>query len=313
MARLVSVVVLASLCVGSTACKQAKGIDVDPRQLVPADADAVIGFRLEPVRSSPVGAAIGSAMRTDRDLSAVMDAAVECKVALETLGGFVAGKIDGESFFGVIEAPGIGDQDIVKCIETEARERTGEATGLYLFETRGDVSVTPQEGGGYLIILNKDAIAVVDRTWEDAVFAAIEDPAKRSTDTPFAKAIAEIDAKSHLWLAAGVSEAAAAELGDFAGGEGLRTVTASFDLSQGIGVVTRLGFTDAEKAASFRAALPDVAKVIAPSLGDVGLPTTLLDSLKVAGEGPVVAAELQIPADAAPGIVTTLATLAVAP
>lgn len=313
MSRLVSVVVLASLCVGPVACKKPKGVDVDPRQLIPADADAVIGFRLDPVRSSPLGAAIGGAMRTDRDLSAVMDAAVECKVALEPLGGFVAGKIDGESFLGVIEAPGIGDEDLVKCIETEARERTGEKTGFFLFETRGDVSVTPQEGGGYLIILNKDAIAVVDRTWEDAVFAAIAEPSKRNTETALAKALAELDAKTHLWIAALVSETAAAELGDFEGGEGLRTVTASVDLSQGIGLATRLGFTDAEKAGAFRTTLPEAAKAIAPSLGEVGLPTNLLDALKVAGEGPVVTADLQISADAAPGIVSTVAMLAAAP
>lgn len=305
--------VLASLGLLTVACKPPKGTDVDPKQLIPAKANAVFGFRVDPLRSSPVGTAIGAAMRQDGDVSAMMDAATKCNVSLEPLRGFVAGEVDGDEFFGVIESPGIGDEDLMRCIEDEGSKSSGDKAGLVMFETRGDVRITPQEGGGYLVILNKDAVAVVDRAWEDAVFAAIEQPSARNTDTTLAKALAEVDPDAHLWATASISESDVADMTDVPGADALRSVAMSLDVSKGIGMDVKLGFTEADKASSFRTALPTLAQELAPSLGEVGLPTDLLASLKVAGEGTVVSAALQIPDEAVPGLVATIATLMATP
>jgi hypothetical protein len=87
----------------------------------------------------------------------------------------------------------------------------------------------------------------------------------------------------------------------------------SLDLSQGIGIDARLGFSDADEAGSFRTAMPKLAQELGPALGEVGLPTDLLASLKVAGEGTVVDAELQIASDAVPGVVGTVSALMAEP
>jgi len=308
-----SVAILASLCLAPVACKQAKGVDVDPKLLIPAQASLAVGFRLDPLRNSPVGTTVGIAMRQDPEIAVMMDAAIKCNVSLEPLHGFVAGTTDGDEFVGVIESPGIGDTDLVQCIEDEGRALSGGGKGMLLFETRGDVRITPQEGGGYLVILNKDAIVVVDRIWQDTVFAAIEQPSTRSSDTVPAKAIAEVDPKAHAWAAAAVHPEDVADMTDVPGAAALRSVAMSLDLSQGIGVDAKLGFTDAEQAGSFRTAVPTLAQVFAPSLGEVGLPTDLLASLKVAGEGTVVSASLQIPNETVPGLMGTVATLMAAP
>jgi hypothetical protein len=315
MARLApSILLLTSLCLGPSGCKQAKGIDIDAKQLIPAEANVAFGFQLDPVRKSPLAPALAGAMRGDRDFSAVMDAAGTCNVSLEPLHGFFAGKLESEDkYFAVIESPGLGDEDIVRCIEEKSTEITGGKKGLILFETRGDVRITPQEGGGYLIILNKDAIAVVDRAWEDAVFAAIEQPAARNTDTALTKALAGVDPSSHIWIAAPIAEADVADMGDVPGADALRSVAMSLDLSAGIGLDVNLGFADAEKAGVFRTAMPTLAEEIAPALGEAGLPTDLLASLKVAGEGSMVNAKLQIASEAIPGLVGTMTALMAQP
>ncbi|MCX4240422.1 hypothetical protein [Paraliomyxa miuraensis] len=306
-----SVPLLSLLCLAPLGCKEAKGTDVDPRLLVPGDADVVMGFSLDPVRQSPLGPMLGTAMRSDHDMSSAMDATSKCVTDLSALRGFVATQMDADDkIFGVVQSPGIGDESVVRCIEDAMREADGEKGGIILFETRGDVRITPQEGGGYLIILNKDAIAMVDGPWEDKVFAAIEQPASRNSDSPLAKAMAGMDAGAHLWVAATLDESDVADLGDVPGATAIRSVVAALDLASGIGIDVDLGFTDAEQAGAFEEALPAMMEEIGPSLPEAGLPADLLEGLKIEGEGTVVSTKLQIAGDAVPGVLTTMMALA---
>lgn len=305
-----STLCLSLLCLAPLACKEAKGTDVDPKLLVPADADIVMGFVLDPVQKSPIGPMLGTAMRSDNEVAAGMDAAAKCVTDLGSLRGFIAGQMDGDDkFLGVVHSPGIGDESVVRCIEDEMRKLEGGKDGIIMFETRGDVRITPQEGGGYLIILNKDAIAVVDKPWEDAVFAAIEQPAARNTDSALAKAVAGVDPEAHLWVTAMLDESDVADMGEVPGATAIRSVAAALDLGSGIGIDVDLGLTDSSKAGELRAALPAMMEEVAPSLPELGLPADLLKGLKIEGEGAVVSAKLQIPGDAVPGLLATMMAL----
>lgn len=306
MSRLVPLALSCSLLLVPIGCKQAKGVEMDTKLLIPADADVAFGFQLDVVRSSPVGPAIAGAMRGDSDISAMMDAAPKCNLSLEGMHGFFAGKLESDDeFLAVVEAPGIGDEDIVKCVEDETRKATGGKDGILLFSTRGDVRTTPQEGGGYLIILNKNTIVVVGRPWEDAVFAAIEQPTASKAETTLTKAIGGVDPSAHLWVSAVIAEADVADL-EIPGSAAIRWVAVSLNLASGLGIDTNLGFTAAEEAATFRTAMPELVEELGPAIGEVGLPEDLLASLKIGGEGSTVNAKLEIASDVVPAVVAMM-------
>lgn len=312
MSRLVPAVLLSSLCFAHFGCKQAKGVEMDAKQLIPADAEIAFGFELDPVRKSPLASALSVAMRSDADLSAMMDAVPKCDINVEAMHVFFAGKMDtDDEFVAVVEAPGIGDEDIVKCAENEIRKVTGGKDGILLFSTRGDVRTTPQEGGGYLIILNKNTLVIVGRSWEDAVFAAIESPTVKP-ESALHKAIAGADTSAHMWGVATIAEADVADL-EIPGSAGIRSLAMSLNLATGLGVDVSFGFVDAEKADEFRTAMPAVAEELTPALAEVGLPADLLASLKVAGEGTTVSAKLQIASEALPGLVMTVGAIMAEP
>ncbi|MBC8069333.1 MAG: hypothetical protein IAG13_13440 [Deltaproteobacteria bacterium] len=298
--------VLATLC----ACKEPKGVEVDARHLVPAEADAVFGFELAPLRDSPIGPLIHTAMQGDADMRGMLASIPDCDVDLANMRGLMATVVDAnDKFVAVIESPNIGDEGTVRCIEKGFAKATGGPSGILLFETKGDVRVTPQQDGGYLVVLNKNAIAIMDKSWEDVVFAAIADPATRNTTTPLAKALAQVDAKTDAWFAVALPDEARAGMTDIEGADGITVVRASADLSSGMKLDVGLSTRDAPNAKVLEGSLTKLITELKPGLAGVGLPATLLDTLTVKANDADVAASLAVDEGALPGVIATLAPL----
>ncbi len=293
------------------ACKQPKGVDIEPLQLVPKDATVVASFTLDPIRKSPVGDALGPALRSDADLGAMMTSVAACDVNLEKMHGVFATQLeDDDRFMAVVQTPGIGDEDVVRCMEKELGKITGDSPGIILFETRGDIRVTPQEGGGYLIILNKDAIAVVDKPWEDAVFSAIESADARNTDSVIAKAARDVPEGTDFWVAVELGDSERADLAEVPGMSGMSAGLVSADLSDGLSVQTQFDFSSDGDASVFREALGPLLEEAKPALQESGFPAASLEGIEIGGEKSRVTTTLAVAKDGLPKLITTLEALA---
>ena len=164
---------------------------------------------------------LAAAAQTDPDLASLVTAVPKCSVDLEHLRGSFAGfSSDGDEdrLVGVIESPGIGTNAVVECIEKEGRAAAGKsAVGLLRFEDRGDVRVVPQEGGGHVILLNKNALVFVGEDLSAEVLGAIASPERRNTTSSLVRATASIDPEADAWFAYALSDADRAEAGDIGG------------------------------------------------------------------------------------------------
>lgn len=302
---------LLTLALTLGACTETKGVEVDARHLVPAEASVVFGFELEPLKNSPIGPALASAMQSDPDMKAMLAAVPNCQVDLVNMRGVIAASMEtDDKFMAVVESPGIGTEDNVRCLDTEIAKATGKVRpGILAFETKGDVRMTPQEDGGYLVILNKNAIVMMDRSWESAVLSAIEKAESRNTTTPLAKATQALDPTLDLWFALSLSDSDRAGMVDIKGAEGVQVVTATADLASGMKLDVALDTKDAANAKTLEATLTEMLAAAKPGLADLGLPATLLDTLKISTTEARVNAKLDIAKDAMPGLMTAMAPL----
>jgi hypothetical protein len=297
------------------ACTETKGLEVDGRLLIPADATVVFGFELEPLKNSPLGPMLHTAMQSDPDMKGMLASVPNCNLDLANLRAVFATVTDADDkFMAVVESPGIGTEDNVRCLEKELAKATGKKQdGILMFETKGDVRITPQEDGGYVVILNKNAIAMMDRSWENAVFAAIEKAESRNTTTPLAKAAQAVDPTTDLWFAMALSDSDRAGMGDIEGADGVQVVTATSDLGSGMKLDVALDTKDAANAKTLETSLTELLAIAKPGLADLGLPATLLDTLKLSTAEARVTAKLDIAKDAMPGVMTAMGPLFAAP
>lgn len=286
-----------------------KGVEVAAIDLVPAGADMVIGMTLAPVRGSALSAPLWGAMQSDPDIAGIARAMETCDVALDNLTAMLASTVEGAELLIVMEAPGIGNEDKMKCVEKEGTP-AGEDPGVLRFETHGDIRRAPQEGGGWLIILNKNAIAVVDTTWEVEVFNRIANESARAKDGPLAGVLGRVDPKQHLWAALTFSEAERADFGDLNGADGLTDILVNVDLSTGMAVTANMGFDKAANASSFTEAFPPLLTMSKGELVAIGLPPEAVDSVKLNAEGPSVRAVMTVSAEELPGLISLIVSLA---
>ncbi|MCR9165580.1 MAG: hypothetical protein ACE37F_00210 [Nannocystaceae bacterium] len=291
------------------ACKTAKGVDIEASALVPKDASLVVGFELDALGKSPLGGTLASSMAEDPETKALFDGFENCEVDLEHLEALVAGSFTSETYMAVIESPGLGEESVVRCIEREIGKATGESSGIIMFETKGDVRITPQEGGGHLIILNKNAIVIADAPWDDEVLAAIENAEKRNTDGPMATMMKEAGSDTDVWMAASIGSMERAEFSDVPGSATLETVLMKIGLGDGVTLDASFGFTAESDAEQFRTAVPALVGMAKPELPGAGLPADLLDTLEFGGEGNSVTASWSVKPDALAGLATTLGAM----
>lgn len=304
----IAIAALALLAV-APACKTAKGVEVEASALVPEGASLVVGFELSALRKSPLGTVLAGSLAQDPDTKALFDGFESCDVDLDHLRALVAGSFTSDTYMAVIESPGLGEESVVRCIETEIGKATGESSGIIMFETKGDVRITPQEGGGHLIILNKNAIVIADAPWDDEVLAAIESIDKRNTEGTMAGLMKDAGRGSDVWMAATVGPTERSEFADIPGSGTLDSVLMKFGLGDGVKLDASFAFSAESDAGEFRTAVPALIDMAKPELPNAGMPADLLDSLEFGGEGNSVTASWSVKADALPGLVAAMAAM----
>lgn len=287
-------------------CKEPPGVEVDPRQLIPDNAAFVVGFEVDPIAKSPLAGPLQGVMADDPDTKGLISAVSNCEIDSSSLRVTVAATADETAFMAALEAPGVGTKSVVRCLEKEFGEASGESTGLILFETKGKVAVTPQEGGGYVIILNKHALVVVEKAWENQVFAAIESASNRNTEGTLAKAVAEIPKTTDAWILYEPSESDRADLGDIPGLERVTMLSATADFSDGIQLDMGFEFPDTDAAGTFAETASSVLDEAKPELEGMSLPANLLDSATPKIEESTVTSRVTVTNDAIPALLLAL-------
>jgi len=276
-----------------------KGVEIDALDLVPTQANLVAGFHVDPIKASPMGGPIYTAMAADPDMGAVVTGFEECEIETANLTGVLAMDIESEDMVGIIEAPGIGSEKKMKCLEREAAKADGEFSGLMIFETHGSVRRVAQEGGGWLVILNPNAVAFVEGRFEDELFARIENPDQRTRPPALAAALDRVDHTHDIWGAFVIDEAFRADLADFEGSEKATDIGVALDFDAGLGMEVRVGFPD--DATAQRDAFEGAAKlVLEMTKGEIlaaGVPEATVESLKIAKSDDAVSLTGQVPAD----------------
>lgn len=305
--------VLALLVLAPLGCKEMKGVEVAARELFPAEATVAFGFDLAPLKSSPVGPMIAAAAQADPDLASLVTAVPKCPVDLEHLRGSIAvspADDDDDRIVGVIESPDIGTNAVVECIEREGRVAAGEsAVGLLRFEDRGDVRIVPQEGGGHVILLNRNALVFVGEAWSADVLAAIASPDRRNTTSSLFRATAGIDPEADVWFAYAMSDADRAEAGDIDGAATLDSLTGAAHLPGDVQLELVMNNREAAGATALAAAVKTTLDEVKPMLAASGLPATLLDTVTITVDDVRTTGKLTIAKDVVPALLTTMAPM----
>ncbi|MBL9107007.1 MAG: hypothetical protein JNL82_39265 [Myxococcales bacterium] len=291
------------------ACAEPKGVDVDPRALIPAGADVVFSFEVEAVKNSSFGPLLYAAALGNEDMRNAVTSLPSCPIDIKNMRVTFAGVMESteERFMGVLESPGIGTQDNIKCLEREQAKVAGRpAPGWLMFSTRGDVSTLAQEGGGKLVILNKNTVVFMTAAWEEPVFAAIEQVDQRKKDTPLARAAAAIDAGTDAYLVVTLGDAHRAAMPELAGFDAADSVAVTGDLSAGIKLDLDIVTRTAAKAEELRGGIDGVVTGLKEGLEPMGLPKDLLDGTTTTAKDTHVNTKLTLGADALPKLIGAL-------
>lgn len=293
------------------ACSEPKGVEIDVRQLIPAEAEFVFGGEVAPVRASPLAALLLQAASADTALKTMLDVVPKCPVDLDHLRLTFAGMLtDDTRFLGVLEGPGIGDKDTVRCMEKEFARATGRAVPVLIpFTTRGDVSTLPQQGGGNVVILNRDALVTTSAPWDAAVFAAIEQPAARTRATTTAVTVQKIAPQTDAWFVVSLTDAHRAEMTMVAGFDAVTALSVTGDLADGLDLAVTADVTSPAKAAELKAAVDEMLANLKDQELPPGLPANLFDMLTVSSTDTSATLTFDIPASAVPSVLTSLLPL----
>lgn len=273
------------------------GVEVHAVDLLPSDAQIAIGGNVEQVVDSPLGGILRAAVAAEPDLGKLVDAARECELAPDTRVTFAASLDSEEDFVLVAEAPRIGEWTRVQCVERAAQRENTEVRLIY--RDRGPIRTVPQRGGGSVMILNKNAVAVVTSPFEAEVLERAQ-RAQARPPTELGKVIAGVDDDAHMWIAATIDAATAARLDeDVDGATALRAVAVSVVFTgQGAeaaaGSHFRLGFENAASAAAFAEELDSIRPGLAVALGETDLGERIAEAMSIEADGSFVDVRVRI-------------------
>jgi hypothetical protein len=183
----------------------------------------------------------------------------------------------------------------------------GKPTGILAFKTRGDVRTLAQQGGGVLVILNKNTVATASAAWEPALYDAIEKPEARDRSSVMSQAVQRIDPATDMWLALTVTDAHRADMADMQGFDGAVLVSATGDLSAGLKVALSIDTTSAAKAAELKTTIDETLAGMKGQELPPGVPANLLGGVTTTTSDARMTVQLALPAD---GLATTLMAMA---
>lgn len=256
-------------------------------KLVPDGANLLVVFDAKSVFSSPL-MKDNMGMLEKSEAGEMFTAANGCKVGPETWQKAVlGGDTDGSNSIVVVgKATGLGKKETLECISKKVNEKEGSEKWK-VEEADGKVVVTIDGGDVKGFSGGDDIFVIAGKDYTESVQALIGGNGKSAVDGSLKDAVAAADPGKHVYFA-GVAK------GQMAAGPtaGLKHFHGSIDFSSGLAINASLDFGDEGKAKTTADMFSKQFEGLKGMATGMGVPKTILDSVKIEAKGTAVAATM---------------------
>jgi hypothetical protein len=259
-----------------------KGGGADSAKLIPDAATMVGGADIKAVLASKAYTENKALIETG-DTKEFLDAATACNLGTDKWKSVVfGGDTTKQQFAIVVNADGIGKEENLTCINGKMKEKSGK-DAFKIEDKDGKKQLTMDDGGvGYIV--NEGTLVVATKDWAAPVKELVDGKGKSVFDGALKDVIARADTGKHVWVAGTLP----AEMLKGSPGEGAKDATASLDLSGGVGVAASVGFATADEATKKKDELQKQFDQFKGMAGGMGVPQTVVDSVKIDASGTTV-------------------------
>ncbi|MCR9160365.1 MAG: hypothetical protein ACE37F_18290 [Nannocystaceae bacterium] len=265
--------------------KAAAGATVaDAMKLIPDGMNVVVGLDAAAVAASAL-MKDNADMLQQGDAGEMMAAADACKVGMPTWKYAVVGVNTDNDKQGaiIVSATGLGKKDTLECIGKKVKEKNPDDK-FEVGEEDGRVVVTGKDDAKVYAV-SDDVIAFSGPDSKDAVKELIGGKGKTALDGSLKEVAAAMDQSKHIYF--GMVATADMQSGPTAG---IKHVTGSVDLSNGLAIAASGEFGDEAKAKELATMANQQFAQLKGMAGPLGVPQTVVDSVKIEAKGGAVMA-----------------------
>lgn len=279
---------------------KAEGLTIEAADAFPAEVDTVVGFDFGKLRSSPLMASFGPLAMADEDFSQLATSVEDCKLPLDnlkiTFATTLASKGDDRVF--LIEAPGAGKPDMMKCMEKAFAAASGEEAGAVTFTTRGKVLAAPAQGGDLLILPNDNQALYVTKKWQKEVLDRVNGDAER-TPSKAADAWGRVGTTGHIYFAVLVTDSIRSEMDGIPGANDISDISGRVLTSHSADLELLVNFKTAESAGPVKMELDTMLDQSKADALAIGIPQKVMDSIATKLDGSTLSLKLSVDVDSA--------------
>lgn len=265
---------------GITACKG--GGSASGTKLIPEQATILVGIDVGGLTKTKLYSENKAMMEAAPEAKEMMEAAKGCNLDLEKMGSIVIGTDGAESkpnVTAVISGEGVGVEANLTCIADKAKEKSGKAP----FTVEGkELKMEGDDGVGYIV--DDKTVVIATTAWASATKDLIDGKGKSAADGPNKDLFGRADQSKHIWFA-GILPAAATGQLKGSPAEGLKDISGSVDLSNGVAFTVAAGTESAEKAEELKKQAEEQFGMAKGMAGLFGVPQGVVDSVKFGTDG----------------------------
>jgi hypothetical protein len=250
-------------------------------RLIPDDANIVSGANVAALLQAPVLAPVLT-MPDLGNLKPLAIAAGECGIGRDawrsvTFGATFAG---GNSSV-ALRADGLGTLDKLECIRT--RVKNDAVADKFTITTAPSGIELAFDDGSRGWVIDPCTLFVATKSWVEPVTARRQGLGNAAVDGRLVSAIGRADPRKHAWIAVAIDSAT---MGTAI--PGAQDLAISFDVTDRIKLAASLAFPDPATAAKQSTELEKQFTSIKGMFGSMGMPQSLVDSVKIGPAGSFV-------------------------
>lgn len=263
----------------------------DAMKLIPDGMNVIVGLDATAVAGSDL-IKDNAEMLEQGEAGEAMAAANACKVGMSTWKYAVVGvntDKDKQGAF-IVSATGLGKKETLECIGKKIKEKKPE-NKFEVGEEDGRVVVTGKDDMKVYAV-SDDVVAFSAPDSKDAVKELIGGKGKNALDGSLKEVVAAMDQSKHVYF--GMIATADMQNGPT---KGLKHVTGSLDLSDGLVVAASGEFGDEAKAKELAKMANEQFTQMKGMAGALGVPQPVVDSVKIEAKGGAITASAKATKD----------------
>jgi hypothetical protein len=261
---------------GLAACKGGGG---DAAKFVPESATMLGGIDFAGIQGTQVWK--DNKADFEKDSKDQLDAMAACNLGLDKWKAASFGMADGGKWAVVVVADGLGKKENIDCAHGKLKEKMG-GNDPWVSEEEGKVLKNfMMSEGDMAYVVDDNTVAVASKEWAEDVKKLTKGEGKSALDGKLKDVIGRTDTGKHVWVAALADEnmkGSAKELGDV--GEP-QDVAGWLDLSSGLELWASVNFKSGDDATKAKDAAQKKFDEMKPLAGQMGVPQTVIDSVKI--------------------------------